>query len=83
MQIPATLRAQQLIGDLMSTGRYKSPSDLVETALTSLAGQESFDLIRAELEQASARLTTSEFDALEEEAVEQLAKSLAEMELGR
>ena len=76
MQIQATPRAEQLIADLMSTGRHKSPADLVETALAALASRESFNKVREELEQASERMLTAEVDQVEEEAVEHLTRTL-------
>ena len=76
MQILTTPRMEQLMDDLMSTGRYQNRTELLEVALETLVEGKSFDLIRAELDQVSQRLVTPELSALEDSAVEELAAEI-------
>ena len=77
MQISATPRMERLIENLTSTGRYKNQTELLESALEALAARDSFDLIRAELDQAGEKFSTPEFTAIEDQAIEDLAERIA------
>jgi hypothetical protein len=76
MQIPASPRTEQLLADLMATGRYRDRGQLFEAALEALAASESFELIRAELDEASERLVTPELAHVEDQAIEELAQRI-------